>query len=351
MRTAPRSRALLAGIAVTLLAFASGTGVSAADDDPGHEHPPPTTPSTTTPTPTTPPPSLPPGAVKKVVRYGPLSIPGATNPDGTHGHAHTGNQFRFFAEKPCNDCYIVGIEPGLVYADGHQANWSTDAQLHHVVFFNQSWGRSDATCGGSFLGLLGQRWFASGDERTKVFAPQGTGYYVGWWDTFHLIYELANNSASPQEVFIEMTYWTVPGSTAGMKNLEPVWFDIDQCWDSEYSVPIGNSSQTWSWTVNRPGKLIGTGGHLHDGGVNLLMTNDTTGQTLCNSVAGYGGSPAYVDHHGRSHISSMSTCYGSQSAPIATLTAGQRVTIRANYAMTAPADDVMGIAIAYIVPS
>ena len=48
-----------------------------------------------------------------------------------------------------------------------------------MVLFNQGWGRTDATCGSSFLGFLGQRFFASGDERTPIIAPAAYGYFVG----------------------------------------------------------------------------------------------------------------------------------------------------------------------------
>jgi hypothetical protein len=354
MSKVTRQRALVVWIVAVLSLTVFGIGASDADDDPGHEHPP--GPSTTVPNqpPTTPGDSTP-GAVTKKIRYQATRIPGAPDDSpGGHAHGHTGNIFQFGVQRPCVDCYITGMSADLVYADGRQANWSTDAMLHHMVLFNSAPGRSDATCAGSFLGFLGERFFAAGDERTPVLAPPGYGYYSGWFDNWTMISDLSGNSALDQTVHIEVTYKYVPaflGIAPGMSRFEPVWLDVDQCGDSAYPVQAGRSTQTYTWTVNRPGKILGLGGHLHDGGVNLEIVNDTTGQVLCNSVARYGETPAYRDHHGNPHLSSMSTCRGTGAAPLATLTAGQRVSIRAHYDAAAATPDVMGIAVAYLAPA
>ncbi len=145
-----------------------------------------------------------------------------------------------------------------------------------------------------------------------------------------------------------MTYEWVPGTATGMKKLDPVWFDIVQCGLSEFSVPVGRSTQNWSWTVNRPGKVIGLGGHLHDGGVNITVKNMNTGKLLCDSRAGYGETPLYVGHHGDAHISSMSTCTMRNGVPVDTISNGQRITMTSNYNATEAATDAMGIVIMYV---
>jgi hypothetical protein len=290
-----------------------------------------------------------PGAQHRDIRYGPFTIPGATNPDGTHGHAHTGNQFRFFVEKPCSNCYVTSMQADLVYPDGRQAGYSTDVQLHHMVLANWSFGRSDATCNFGFpipLGLIfGQRFFASGDERTRIHYPAGYGYRVDAFDTWNLIYELASISAQPQDVYIKMSYDFVPASTPGMRNVEPIWMDLAQCGFSEISRPAGPSQASWTWDVNRPGEIVAIGGHIHDGGINIVIRNDTTGQVICDSRAGYGETPLYIDHHGTRHLSSMSTCIGRG---VATVANGQRVTETAYYNMSEAVTDQMGIVMAFV---
>ena len=362
MRAGKRSRAVrMLGVATLVIMSGIGMSTSGAqthDDHGGHDHPTTTTTApggttTTTkaptPTTTTPPPA---GTQRKVIDYGPYGIPGApptTNPgEERHGHAHTGNMFQLFAEKPCTNCYITGMKADLVNLDGTQAGWSTDSQLHHMVLFNMSWGRQDATCAGSFLGFLGERFFASGDERTPLPTQPGYGYYVSWFDNWTMIYELANHNTTPQNVKIRMTYDWVPATTPGMKKLDPVWFDIDQCGFSQYSRPAGKSTRNWTWTVNRPGKVIGVGGHLHDGGVNITIKNLNTGKLLCDSRAGYGESPLYIGHHGDAHISSMSTCTMKNGVPVDTISNGQRIDMVANYDSPVADPYAMGIAIMYV---
>jgi hypothetical protein len=104
----------------------------------------------------------------KTVRYGPFTIPAGTTSDP--GMIH--NKLLFGVARPCVDCYITSFKPDLVYADGTRANPDSGPMLHHAVFTSQ-W-RPDATCAGSWLGLAGERFFASGNERTAIKFPPAT---------------------------------------------------------------------------------------------------------------------------------------------------------------------------------
>ena len=336
----------LAGLMITVVLMSADPGRA----DEGHDHDNPTTtvpgtpttlpptPTTTTPLPTTP------GAQSSVIDYGPTTIKAAPPVDGqAHGHTHTGNLFQLGAKKPCGDCYLTGMWAELVYPDGSPANYNTRHILHHVVIFNMGWGHQDATCGWSFLGFLGERFFASGAEGTKQIMPPGYGYKIGAWDSFNMIYELAGESTTDASVLIRMHYDWVPASTPNMKPARPVWLDVDQCGDSEISLPAGPSTTNYTWWAGQSGKILGMGGHLHDGGKNITIVNDSTGKTLCDSKAGYGESAPYIGHHGEPHLSSMSTCYYSDLATAPTLNVWDRVTIHANYDLPAASTDSMGI--------
>lgn len=353
-----KRRILAVGCCLAVAIAIATQGPGGADE--GHDHPTTTLGSTTTTkaptttttkaptTTTTAAPAPPPGSSVKKMNYGPYTVPAAPlMPDGKHGHYHSGNLFQFWLAPPCQDCYITGMQANLKFADGRVASYDTNVVLHHMVLF--AGGKWDATCGLSFLGFLGERFFAAGAEKTPVVFPAGYGYKINPGELWNMIYELASTSKVQETVNIEMTYYYAPAS-ANLKPVRPVWLDIDQCGDSEYSVPAGASSKTWDWWVNVPGKLLGIGGHLHDGGVNISAVNQNTGQTLCNSVAKYGESAAFIDHHGAPHLSSMSTCIGTATKPVATLQWGQVVRIHSNYNLTAAANDVMGIMIAYITP-
>ena len=294
-----------------------------------------------------------PGAQASDIRYGPFNIPAARG-DGVSHHdmGMTGNQFRFFIQKPCSNCYITDIKADLLNTSGQVVGTREGLMLHHMVLANWTASRTDATCYIGFpfpLGLMfGQRLFASGDERTDIRVPAGYGYRVDAFDTWNLIYDLANMNTTAQNAYIRVHYEWVPASTPGMTNLEPIWMDLAQCGFSEISRPAGQSQASWSWTVNRPGEIIGIGGHIHDGGTHIVIRNDSTDQVICDSRAGYGETPMYVDHHGMQHISSMSKCMGSRGAPVATVQNGQRITETAYYDMDEAVSDQMGIVMAFI---
>jgi hypothetical protein len=265
----------------------------------------------------------------RTVRYGPFTIPGAT----ASGPGMIENQLRLAVQRPCLDCYITSFTPDLVFADGTRATMDRGAMLHHVVFGNQF--RTDATCGGSWLGLLGERFFASGDERTVAAFPSGYGYRVRWYDSWNMLAELMNMSIDPLTVYVQVTY-TVRPSWESVRSVRPVWLDIDQCGDSEYSIPTGLSEETWSWNLNVPGKIVTMLGHQHAHGVYIEAVNDSEGgSSICRSDA------TMEDHH----ITNMTSCVGD---PVAIVQGGQTVTIHSVYDSPHAADDVMGIMLAYI---
>ncbi|MCA1843458.1 MAG: hypothetical protein LC792_09795, partial [Actinobacteria bacterium] len=96
------------------------------------------------------------------LRYGPFVI----TPAGAGGDADHANIAVPTLAKPCSNCFLQEFQPDLVYADGSPANLDTGMMLHHAVLFSA--GRADPTCGPNepFPGKLGQRFFASGNERT-----------------------------------------------------------------------------------------------------------------------------------------------------------------------------------------
>lgn len=269
------------------------------------------------------------------VQYGPYTIPGASG--GEPGMLE--NQLELWTSKPCTGCYVTKMVPNLVYADGSNANVNTGAMLHHIVLASQ-W-RSDPNCSGDWLGLAGERFFASGNERTTIEFPSGYGYRVNFWDQWNLIYDLMNMTPNEKTVYVEIEYTY----TNSADDVSPVWLDIDQCGDSQYSIPAGYSDSHWDWDVNRPGNVVAIGGHVHDHGIRIEATNETTGESICDSVASYGDTPEYIDMNGVARISGMTRCIAD---PVATVSSGDTVRIHSIYDSPEPHDDVMGIMIAYI---
>jgi hypothetical protein len=270
----------------------------------------------------------------KVVRYGPFTLPAAT--ETGPGMVH--NQLKFAVQRPCLDCHITSFRPDLVYADGTRATMATGAMLHHFVLTSQF--KGDATCGNTWLGLAGERFFASGNERTAISFPYGYGYRVRWYDSWNLLVDLMNHSAGSQTVYVQVAYSYRP-PWESVKPLRPVWLDIDQCGDSEYSIPEGFSDTHWDWNVNVPGKIIGMIGHLHGHGVAIEATNESEGgKSICKSVA-------TLDPKDVHAVLAMSSCVAD---PVASVRQGQVVRLHSMYQSSHPANDVMGIMLAYINP-
>ena len=269
----------------------------------------------------------------KVVRYGPFTIPAGTHVDP----GEIPNLLRFGVKRPCVDCYITSFEPDLVYADGSRANLDTGPMLHHAVWTSQ-W-RSDATCAGTLLGLAGERFFASGNERTAIDLPAGYGYRVRWYDSWNMLVDLMNHSTESKTVYVQVTYKVRP-SWESVKRVRPVWLDIDQCGDSEYSIPADYSDTHRDWRVNVPGTVVAMLGHVHGHGIAVEATNESRGgQSICRSTA----TADPTDTHS---ILKMSTC-----TPMKKVGYGETVRLHSEYQSTHAANDVMGIMLGYISPS
>lgn len=241
-------------------------------------------------------------------------------------------------DMPCQNCYITGVEPDLVYADGTSANYDTGAMLHHTVVFDPS--QEDATCGRRGVGLVtGQRVFAAGNERTSAHLPSGYGYRVGS-TPFGAMAELMNMSAQPQQVYLTMKISWIDAADARLKEVTPVWLDVDNCGDSQYSIPAGPSHTTWTWKSTMAGDIVAVGGHVHDQGISITLSNATRNEQICESVAGYSSG----SHH-EGHVESMSTCVGD---PLATVAVGDELMIDSYYHSSEPDDTMMGIMLAYL---
>lgn len=282
---------------------------------------------------------LPSGATETTVRTPIIARPHSGH-GGGHGHG-THTTVAAPIMPPCVNCYVTGITPDLTYRDGSSANYDTGVMLHHAVVFDRS--KKDVTCGGgrSLFQLTGRRIFAAGNERTAARLSQGYGVKLGRTPMTWGVVELMSMMHEPQAVFFELTIRHVPASMPGMAAVTPVWLDAANCTaDSEHSVPAGTSTTTWRWRSTISGTVKSTGGHLHDGGRSVALSNTNTGRHLCNSEAGYGTDPAYLGH-----IESMSVCSGQR---LGTVRKGQVLQLDSTYRMEHAADDVMSIMMAYI---
>ncbi|KAE9963396.1 hypothetical protein BLS_009335 [Venturia inaequalis] len=291
------------------------------------------------------------GAKTTKMRYGPYKVPSmkVVNILGEEGSLW--NYADTVAPKPCEECTIVGMNAGLEYPDGTNANIDTGMWLHHMVLFTIGPGRKDATCGDAPFSMPhlivgsnaknSERLFSSGNERTHAIMPEwkmdNVGYKLKSADKFALIVDLMNENPVDKIVYLTMTFDTIPGNPPEYDDMKPVWFDVAQCLTSEWPPPYNTGNYTvpsMIWTANFDGDIIGAAGHLHDGGQQIIL--DVDGQQACNSEASYGGSPEYIAktamHPGSAteHISKMSLCVGD-SMTVKKLQKGQKWKLRAEY--------------------
>jgi len=241
-----------------------------------------------------------PNAKSVKVRYGPFNVNGG-GPNG--GEGMLWNNPSPTITKPCSDCMLLGMNAGLEYLDGKDANTDTKMWLHHMVLFNIGKGAWDATC--TTFGLphmivgslpaSSERIFSSGNERTTVFFnppwynSSDIGYPVYAADRFGLITDLMNMNPDRKTVYLTMYYDYVDGRPANYKEVKPVWFDVAQCGTSEVSGRAPGSKfdvKATTWSANFEGEVLHAGGHLHDGGTELDLVVD--GKVVCQSMPTYG---------------------------------------------------------------
>jgi hypothetical protein len=142
-------------------------------------------------------------------------------------------------------------------------------------------------------------------------------------------------------VYVQVTF-TIRPSWESVARLKPVWLDIDQCGDSEYSIPAGFSDTHRDWKVNVPGKVVAMLGHVHGHGIAVEATNESKGgASICRS-------DATLDPMDAHRVLAMETCTGD---PVARIGQDETVRLHSEYNSTHPADDVMGIMLGYINPS
>lgn len=77
-------------------------------------------------------------------------------------------RFQQRVAAPCSHCLVTFMQSQLEYSNGSTADAETGMWMHHVVFVNMN--AKDSVCPDE---LRGQRFFASGNERTPFDLTAG----------------------------------------------------------------------------------------------------------------------------------------------------------------------------------
>lgn len=212
-----------------------------------------------------------------------------------------------------------------------------DVHLHHIVFTTPA--RQDRLCP-----TRSERFMGSGMERTPIdlFGPYA--YLVGANDQWGSIYHVMNETpagTSPKKVYIQYTISYQPGANAtNSRPVQPLFQDITGCGGSTYDVP-GNGgpgsvhTKSRTWRSAQDGIAVFAAGHLHEGGIDITLTDDTSGMQFCKGTASY--------HENPRHLSTINPCPLHHQ-----VTAGHDYTVRARYDNSQPYNDAMGIMFTYV---
>ena len=208
-----------------------------------------------------------PGMQKLRYRFGPLKlIPGANS-----------IEFQGTNLKPPVPGYITRFEPNLIRADGSIPPVD-ELHLHHAVWLMRNYPT-----------------FAAGEEKTILQLPPGYGYRYDPSDPWLVNHMIHNLTPVAEKAYVTYEIDFVPATAAGaqgMKEAKPLWldvaglkaypvFDVKRAWggkDGKYTFPddargaerakIGGARRH---VADKPMTLLGTGGHLHPGGLTTDM--------------------------------------------------------------------------------
>jgi hypothetical protein len=233
--------------------------------------------------------------------------------------------------KPSQDGFMVRVAPNLRYARPDGTCCGTIPRvdvihLHHGVWLSN--GAAGEGEGNSFGNSL-YPFMASGEEKTVYEFPQGYGYPVGAQDKWLLNYMIHNLTSKATQVYITYDIDFVPATSpavAGITAVHPIWMDVEShhlypvfnvyrhsgvagkfTFPDMAKNPYGGGPGLNEFTVDHPGTLIATAGHLHPGGLyddldlvrsGAKATRRTVAGTVPNSVRLFRSQADYFDKRG-----------------------------------------------------
>jgi plastocyanin len=228
--------------------------------------------------------------------FGPYAVP--------PGH----DMNRVDLDLPMRDGFLVALEPGMKRVADLTEPSHQEAHIHHAHWFALDPGnKEDNYTGGN------TEWvFGNGDEETKAdfqersaADPNGPNYgeYIGASAPQVMIYMLHNKTNQPLNVWIVLDVTFVHGTKAELnKPGEKPWHDVSGVlFGRTFDVPrqpLGDGLFETTkdqktpivWTSTIDGTMIGTGSHLHPGGLRVITENLGSKENPCpDDGQAYGG--------------------------------------------------------------
>lgn len=257
--------------------------------------------------------------------------PYALNPLGQAGSESIGFGS---APRPTGVVGIKNMRFDLVDAAGNHLDHHS-AHFHHVVLLDG--GRNDALC--PSIGY--NRFTGAGKERTALQLSDDYVYRTDasspWLASWHVM----NMSNQAKTVYIEYEIDYVTGTDLAVaKDVDTYFYDVDGCWgDSEFVVPGTGGpgsifTKSITYTAPRAGTRVATGGHVHDGGIDITTKRTASNTVVCTNTAVYDS---------MNMLAAITPC--NEPSAIA---ANEQFTVTARYENDTAIPDAMGIAVTYV---
>jgi plastocyanin len=210
--------------------------------------------------------------------FGPYTIP--------QGH----DMNRVDLDLPTQSGFIISVAPHLRRAADITEPSHQEGHIHHAHWFRVDPGNEEDT-----YTYGNSEWiFGTGDEESHAnFAdrsaadPKGPiyGQFIEAANPQTMIYMLHNKTSAPMEVYIVLDVDFVHGTKAELDKAGREYHDISgvlfgRTFDVP-RVPLGDGIFRTSrmkqgpieWTATHDGTMVGTGGHLHPGGLSVIVEN------------------------------------------------------------------------------
>jgi plastocyanin len=234
--------------------------------------------------------------------FGPYTVP--------PGH----DMNRVDIDLPVQDGYIVSVEPGMRRVSDMSEPNHQEGHIHHAHWFALDPGNEEDnyTAGNT-------EWiFGNGDEETKAdFSERSAaekdgpiyGQYVGKAGPQLMIYMLHNKTSQPLNVWIALDVTFIHGTKEALKKQggRPYHDISGVLFGRTYNVPrrpqgdgtyntTEDEPKPIEWTSTVDGTMIGAGGHLHPGGLSVVMENLGSKERPCaaRGVGNTGGTMLYT---------------------------------------------------------
>src|SRR3954454_21464156 len=226
---------------------------------------------------------------------------------------------RFDLDLPLRNGYILSVSPSLRKVDDLTEYVHQTAHIHHAHWFRHDIGNLEDNYW-VYPGFGNHEWiFGNGDEETKAESPPRTdanpngpiyGHYIPADGVGPVIYMIHNKTSLPIVAYIRLKVTFMHGTPEELNQpgKRPVHdirgmllgrtFDVHR---NAKGTGIWNTTagddptkpRPIEWTSQVDGTLIGTGGHLHPGGLHIIVENRGSEKKPCSGSAPGGGTQIF----------------------------------------------------------